>query len=907
MNHIHYHRFYRVLSGAILAIALIGLVPSQPLTTQAQTGGPLGYGSKVYGTISSAAPLVTYSFTGSEGDFVTATVDNWTGALDAQLELVAPNGVLLAYSTQNTLAGDPLGAYLSVFLPEAGSYLLRISGENGTTGDYLLALLGRSPAESTPLVFGQAITVEVPQNAVTQFFSFEAEACPTTLLVSDPSLGQPYTFPYIVMVYDQRGQRVALLRGGDQLEDWITVQPKSGRYEVQVRAVEPSLAGSIRLLVTCSGDNPGCPAGQPGLAGVPGLADCVPCPGPDQPSPGGGCPDLNLRVEQGLHMSTATTVFWDPMPGATGYVVFVRGLVEGGGEVYLTRAEWVPGDPTEFTWILPVEGYLGYRFTLDVLFEGDVICTQHVVLYLEETSPECTDLGLEGLVTDETVNAVALSWLADPEADQYDLDIYSIVGASEEYSGRLVLPGGATGRAFDHFPPHLDGVRFVLWKWVAGRLCSDELTLMFGGQQYVCPPLGLAVTALDPVSRSITLSWFGFEDIEGYQIDVYGTDAGGAETLIDSTGLPASVLTSTYTYPEGYVMLRFVLRLLGGPIECSEEIVVMPQTPPPGECADFALSVTAATGSQVDLEWTAYPGADGFGYLLMDEARNPVPGHSVIMSAAQLNLVLLSPPLAPGVYIVNIGPWDDVAGLICAQEVTITFGGTPGGPCLVRADRQGVQVRVGPGLDRSVFAFMPIGVDIPVVGQSTDGAGNVWWQIDQSYIPGGEAAASLWVAAGDVTETGDCSQVPSSYVPPVIPGDDLPDEQPGGGWGPCGSCDTCGHPVNECVTSPEGACLWDPATCLAPAPGGDDGGACYAVTAAIDMGQCYGGGSAMIDTPPNCEGGRYLPGTTISAHAVAVDPKCTVQYWSGCGVSGGGASISFVPPGSCTVTAHMGY
>ena len=35
-----------------------------------------------------------------------------------------------------------------------------------------------------------------------------------------------------------------------------------------------------------------------------------------------------------------------------------------------------------------------------------------------------------------------------------------------------------------------------------------------------------------------------------------------------------------------------------------------------------------------------------------------------------------------------------------------------------------------------------------------------------------------------------------------------------GMWLPCGSCDTCGHPAEECVTAPDGACLWDPATCV---------------------------------------------------------------------------------------------
>lgn len=82
---------------------------------------------------------------------------------------------------------------------------------------------------------------------------------------------------------------------------------------------------------------------------------------------------------------------------------------------------------------------------------------------------------------------------------------------------------------------------------------------------------------------------------------------------------------------------------------------------------------------------------------------------------------------------------------------------------------------------------------------------------------------------------------------------------------------------------------------------------CYSVSVSIDMGNCYGPGSAMLDTAPNCAGGLFVPGTLIQAHAVAVDAKCTVQYWSGCGVSSGDESISFVPPGSCSLVAHMGY
>lgn len=30
---------------------------------------------------------------------------------------------------------------------------------------------------------------------------------------------------------------------------------------------------------------------------------------------------------------------------------------------------------------------------------------------------------------------------------------------------------------------------------------------------------------------------------------------------------------------------------------------------------------------------------------------------------------------------------------------------------------------------------------------------------------------------------------------------------------PCGSCNTCGYPADECITTPDGQCLWDPTTC----------------------------------------------------------------------------------------------
>lgn len=803
MNHKSYYWFRLALIAAVLVAAVFSLTRHPDHTTQAQTGGTLGYGSKVYGTISAAAPLVTYSFSGTSGDFVAVTADTWTGTLDLMIDLVAPNGLVLSSSTQNTPGGDPAGAYLSVFLPDTGVYLLRLSGGNATSGDFLLTLMGRGPATATPLVYGQAVDVTIAQAAAPQFFSFETEDCPTTLVVSNPGQGQPFTFPFVVKVRDQRGQNVALLRGGEQLEDWVTVQADSGRYEVEVLAADPSLAGSIRLLVTCSGDNPGCPAGQAGIAGIPG-ADCTPCPSPvDWFVPGGGCPDLHLSAQQGMPTADATTVFWDAMPGADGYSVRVTGITTDGGEVYLTHADWVPGDPTQFSWILPVEGYSGYLFTLEVVVDGTVLCSQQVPINVEPTSADCPDLGLTGSVTDEATNAVALSWDASLGADQFALDMYAIIGAGEEYGGRIVIPGGTSGRSFDHFPPHLDGVRFVLWMTRGGALCSDEITIMFDG-------------------------------IPGQQVT----------------------------------------------------------------CAEFSLSVAASSSSQVDLVWSEYPGADGYVYNLMDESGSPVPGHSVIMAATQLNLVLLSPPLAPGTYTASIGPWDDTAGGFCVQQVTFTFGSPNDVPCAIFSPQGGAAVHVGPGRGRAVFGFLEAGVEYRVVGQALDDAGNPWWQVDKAQFPGSEDVISLWVMQSDVSTLGVCTDVPPVEPPPVIPGDD----NPPGTWGPCGSCDTCGFPASECVTSPEGECLWDPATCRnAPPPGDDGGGDCYRLGTAVDP----GGSGSVSASATNCDGG-YTPGTVVQVSVSVADPKNThFVNWSGCGAGGDANPVSITMNGSCTITAHI--
>lgn len=700
-------RMLWTLVGLLLAALISSSSNSSPIT-QAQGGGMLAYGAKVQGSIAADTPLVVYSFTGSAGDVVAASVDNWTGTLDVHAELVAPGGVLLGSSTQNLLADNPMGAYLAAVLPNEGLYLVVITGDHGTTGDFLLTLHGRNAMPTTQLLFRQAVQVTIPAEATSQYFAFEAQDCPTTLVITNPGQGQPFTFPFLARVRDQRGQLVSLLRGGQQTEDWVTVAPRSGWYEVEIWAADPALAGVLELLVTCAEDVPGCVAGQPPAAGLVAEA-CAPCPDPDELVPGGGCPDLNFVAQRTPGALSMVTVTWDMMPDAEGYSVYVYGLVEGGGEVYLTHANWIPGNPTAFSWDLPAAGYTGFRFVLRVYIGDEIICTAEA------------SLGIE--------------------------------------------------------------------------------------------------------SRPV--------------------------------------------------------------------------------CAEFTVWIVNQTENSVSFEWSEYPGADGYVLSVLGAVtRTILPGWPVVVSASQHSYTVTDPPVES--FIFTVGPWNDETGGFCMVELAAEVQEIPRQsqyPCLIRAEHASVAARVGPSVDRSIFAWLTAGQEYPVLGTAHDAEGAVWWQIDKTLFAGHEMVLSLWVAAADVTAIGACDNVPPADVPPVIPWE--PEQPQPGGWLPCGSCDTCGHPASECVTSPAGACLWDPASCSGDIPP-DDGSGCYAVSAAIDMGRCFGPGSAMLDTPPNC-GSRYTPGTTISAHAVAVDPKCNVEYWSGCGASGSDNNITFTPGASCVITAHMHY
>ncbi|MFC1961352.1 hypothetical protein ACFLYO_11670 [Chloroflexota bacterium] len=317
-------QWYTVMGVVVLLVG--SLLPMTSAT--AQNNGPLSYGSSVAGSITAAAPLAFYTFNGSQGDLVHIDVYGQPGGLTPIFDLVSPTQQTLASSQPNTFAANTQDATLALLLPTTGQYSLMVAGANGTMGDFILQLQGRPPVNAPVLALDQAVTVTVLPNAPPQWYSFTAAECPTTLTAFDPTSGIPYTFPYIVKVRDERGATLARWRGGETVEDQVTVAPFTGPYEVEVWADAAPLTGSIALLIACPDEPDVCPptadgstaaASDSAAAETADCPECPPCPGDEPEEEREICDDFLLRAT--IDEDDVIRVDWSPIPGANAAIV----------------------------------------------------------------------------------------------------------------------------------------------------------------------------------------------------------------------------------------------------------------------------------------------------------------------------------------------------------------------------------------------------------------------------------------------------------------------------------------------------------------------------------------------------------------------------------------------------------
>lgn len=106
------------------------------------------------------------------------------------------------------------------------------------------------------------------------------------------------------------------------------------------------------------------------------------------------------------------------------------------------------------------------------------------------------------------------------------------------------------------------------------------------------------------------------------------------------------------------------------------------------------------------------------------------------------------------------------------EEVELTEEAETEASCFVITDSsRTIRVRVGPGENRTSVTFLPVEEEIPVLGETEDDDGNLWYRLDKELAAPGRAINEAWIAVenDDLETIGDCDDVGDATAPPIIP------------------------------------------------------------------------------------------------------------------------------------------
>ncbi len=224
----------------IFLILIISVVPlALPAAAQTNT---LSYGGSVAGTISPQAPLAFYIFNGFANDAVSARVIGLTEGFDPILTLLAPDQTQVGANDNDPFSPGSSDARVSARLSANGVYTLLVGGANGSSGDYVLVLDGRTGVLTNPLTNGLTAVADFTTNSSAQFFT--AAADPSAAVVLSLT-AQPATFPFAAEVRDPNGVIVASLSGLPQYT--LTLPAGQGNYEIMIMPANAELLGAVQV------------------------------------------------------------------------------------------------------------------------------------------------------------------------------------------------------------------------------------------------------------------------------------------------------------------------------------------------------------------------------------------------------------------------------------------------------------------------------------------------------------------------------------------------------------------------------------------------------------------------------------------------------------------------------------
>jgi hypothetical protein len=133
---------------AISVLAMLLALIAFPAMAQ---GNPLAYNTVVTGNLSADAPTAAYTFSGTQGDTITAYVVGLTPDMLPRLSLTPSGGE----SLPDALHPARNRGELTYTLPETADYTLTVSGTGAAFGDFVLGLEATSANTIVPLNVGQ--------------------------------------------------------------------------------------------------------------------------------------------------------------------------------------------------------------------------------------------------------------------------------------------------------------------------------------------------------------------------------------------------------------------------------------------------------------------------------------------------------------------------------------------------------------------------------------------------------------------------------------------------------------------------------------------------------------------------------------------------------------------------------
>jgi hypothetical protein len=236
--------------------------PSSGQLAFIQQAGTLEFFQTLLGVIGEGSPQLNYQFAGRAGQLVSVQVIGISFGFDPQLVVIGPSGQIIAESLDDQFSFNPTDASVDLYLPFEGVYNVLVSGENGTGGSYLVRVNDIPFFSPQELAFGDVIQFDSPPRDASvaqpnppQYFQFDSRGdCPTTLVFTNLSEGDPFTFPFKFSVRDEEGMIIAQMIGGRQTENRVIVAANSGTYVVEVLAAEPNARGQLSYRTTCAGE-----------------------------------------------------------------------------------------------------------------------------------------------------------------------------------------------------------------------------------------------------------------------------------------------------------------------------------------------------------------------------------------------------------------------------------------------------------------------------------------------------------------------------------------------------------------------------------------------------------------------------------------------------------------------------